>query len=66
MNNSHLLSYVARPKKYFDKLVPEEDDYFNIKDETHSKYQLLDNIFEKYFDSENISIAKVYKTILNS
>lgn len=63
MNTNSVVEYIKPNRKYFDKQIPEEDAEFPVSDETNKKCETLEKIFEKYFDYESISNAKVLNIV---
>lgn len=44
---------------YFERRVEEEDEPVNIDDETQVKCEVLDDMFEDFFEDDFLGIAKV-------
>ncbi len=57
--NQQLAPYIPPDRKYFDQKVSEEDEVFSVTDEMHEKHGKLEKIFERYFNQEDMSNAKV-------
>ncbi len=44
---------------YFDKRTSEEDLPVNFDVKIHEKYEKLEGLFDKFFDSNSLALAKV-------
>jgi hypothetical protein len=44
---------------YFGKRTPEEENPTNVELQVQNKYKELDDVFEKFFEESNLSLAKV-------
>lgn len=47
------------PSGYFDRRVDEEDEPVVVKEETQIKCEILDDMFEDFFEEDFLGIAKV-------
>jgi hypothetical protein len=45
--------------KYLESRIPEEDYPIQISDELHENYQKLEHLYETFFESNFLALAKV-------
>ena len=60
-SNSHNKSKEIKSSTYFDKRVEEEDEPVVVDEETQAKYELLEGMYESFFDEEFLGVAKINK-----
>ena len=47
-----------QPEKYFDPIIPEEENPIQIDEETCKTYQRLESIFNSFFPKNSLQLAK--------
>jgi len=59
MNNDLVEEETPIQSNYFDRRVDEEDEPVIVEDENQIKGEVLDNMFEDFFDEDFLCVAKV-------
>jgi len=59
MNNDLVEEETTIQSNYFDRRVDEEDEPVIVEDENQIKGEVLDNMFEDFFDEDFLYVAKV-------
>jgi len=57
MNNK---SKEFKGSTYFDKRVEEEDEPVVVDEETQAKYEMLEGMYEDFFEEDFLGVAKVF------
>jgi hypothetical protein len=58
MNNK---SKEIKSSTYFDKRVEEEDEPVILDEETQAKYEMLEGMYDDFFEEDFLGVAKVSK-----
>ena len=62
MNNK---SKEIKKSNYFDKRVEEEDEPVVVEEDTQAKYEMLEGMYDEFFDEDFLGTAKVHWIIIN-
>jgi hypothetical protein len=57
--NDKIEDDIPTQANYFDRRVDEEDEPVIVDEETQIKCEVLDDMFEDFFDEDFLSVAKV-------